>query len=99
MKIEKYHIRCYQDGTKPAIALLINLCYEIYTFSLYAERETLRLCKKQLAQAEKRIRELIKAVYVEALYKSSDKRRQKIHIEYDPVGYIPVDELLKAEQV
>ena len=26
------------------------------------------------------------------------KRRQKVHIEYDLVGYIPVDELLKAEQ-
>ena len=24
--------------------------------------------------------------------------RQKVHIEYDLVGYIPVDELLKAEQ-
>ena len=30
--------------------------------------------------------------------KSSGKRRQKVHIEYDLVGYIPVDELLKAEQ-
>ena len=26
------------------------------------------------------------------------KRRQKVHIEYALVGYIPVDELLKAEQ-
>ena len=26
------------------------------------------------------------------------KRRQKVHIEYDLVGYMPVDELLKAEQ-
>ena len=30
--------------------------------------------------------------------KSSGKRRQKVHIEYDLVGYIPVNELLKAEQ-
>ena len=30
--------------------------------------------------------------------KSSGKHRQKVHIEYDLVGYIPVDELLKAEQ-
>ena len=44
------------------------------------------------------LRELVKAVYVEAPDKSSDKRRQKVHIEYDLVGYIPVDELLKAEQ-
>ena len=44
------------------------------------------------------LRELVKAVYVDAPDKSSGKRRQKVHIEYDPVGYIPVDELLKAEQ-
>ena len=44
------------------------------------------------------LRELIKAVYVDAPDRSSGKRRQKVHIEYDLVGYIPVDELLKAEQ-
>ena len=60
--------------------------------------KSLRLYQKRLAQAEKRIRELVKAVYVDAPDKSSGKRRQKVHIEYDLVGYIPVDELLKAEQ-
>lgn len=45
------------------------------------------------------LRELVKAVYVEAPDKSSGKRKQKVHIEYDLVGYIPVDELIKAEQV
>ena len=44
------------------------------------------------------LRELVKAVYVDAPDKSSGKRRQKVHIEYDLVGYIPVDELLKTEQ-
>ena len=44
------------------------------------------------------LRELAKAVYVEAPNKSSGKRRQKVYIEYDLVGYIPVDELLKEEQ-
>ena len=44
------------------------------------------------------LRELVKAVYVDAPEKSDGKRRQKVHIEYDLVGYIPVDELLKAEQ-
>ena len=29
--------------------------------------------------------------------KSGGKRRQKVHIEYDLLGYIPVNELLKAE--
>ena len=45
------------------------------------------------------LRELVKAVYVDAPDKSSGKRRQgRYHIEYDRCGYIPVDELLKAEQ-
>ena len=44
------------------------------------------------------LRELVKAVCVEAPDKSSGKRKQKAHIEYDLVGYIPVDELIKAEQ-
>ena len=44
------------------------------------------------------LRELVKAIYVEAPDKSSGKRKQRVHIEYDLVGYIPVDELIKAEQ-
>ena len=44
------------------------------------------------------LRELVKAVYVEAPCKSSGKRKQKVHIKYDLVGYIPVDELIKAAQ-
>ncbi len=38
-------------------------------------------------------------IYVEAPDKSSGKRKQKIHISYDLIGFIPVDVLLKAEQV
>ena len=44
------------------------------------------------------LRELVKAVYVEAPDKSSGKRKQRVQIEYDLVGYMPVDELIKAEQ-
>ena len=44
------------------------------------------------------LRELVKAVYVEAPDKSNGKRRQKVHIEYDLVGFIPVDTLIKSEQ-
>ena len=44
------------------------------------------------------LRELVKAVYVEVPDKSSGKRKQKVPIEYDLVRYIPVDELIKAEQ-
>ncbi len=43
------------------------------------------------------LRELVKAVYVEAPDKSSGKRRQGT-FRYDLVGFIPVDELLKAER-
>ena len=44
------------------------------------------------------LRELVKAVYVEAPDKSSGKRKQKIHISYDLIGFIPVDVLTKEEQ-
>ncbi len=45
------------------------------------------------------LRELVKGIYVEAPDKSSGKRKQKAHIEYDLVGFIPVDELMKAKKV
>ena len=43
------------------------------------------------------LRELIKAIYVEAPDKSSGKRRQNIHIKYDGIGFIPLEELMKHE--
>lgn len=43
------------------------------------------------------LRELVSAIYVEAPDKSSGHRVQKIHIRYDLVGFIPVDELMKQE--
>ena len=43
------------------------------------------------------LRELIKAVYVEAPDKSSGKCRQNIHIQYDGIGFIPLEELAKKE--
>lgn len=44
------------------------------------------------------LRELVKAVYVDAPDKSSGKRKQHIRVCYDLIGFIPVDVLLKAEQ-
>ena len=41
--------------------------------------------------------ELIKAIYVGAPDKSSGKRRQSVYIEYDLIGFIPFDELMKQE--
>ena len=43
------------------------------------------------------LRELVKAIYIEAPDKSSGKRRQNIRISYDLVGFIPVEELLRQE--
>ena len=43
------------------------------------------------------LRELIQAIYVEAPDKSSGKRKQHIHIKYDGIGFVPLDELMKDE--
>ena len=43
------------------------------------------------------LRELVKAIYIEAPDRSSGKRRQSIRISYDLVGFIPVEELMKQE--
>ena len=44
------------------------------------------------------LRELVQAIYVEAPDKSSGKRRQSIHIKYDGMGFIPLDELMKGKK-
>lgn len=43
------------------------------------------------------LRELVSAIYVEAPDKSSGKRVQHIHIKYDGLGFIPLNELMKEE--
>ena len=43
------------------------------------------------------LRELVSAIYVDALDKSSGKRVQHIHIKYDGLGFIPLNELMKKE--
>ena len=44
------------------------------------------------------LRELVKVIYVEKPDKSSGKRKQKIRIQYDLIGFIPINELLQAEK-
>ncbi len=44
------------------------------------------------------LHELVKAIYVDATDKSSGKRRQHIHIQYDGLGFIPLNELLASEK-
>ena len=41
------------------------------------------------------LRELVQAIYVDAPDKSSGKRQQMIHIRYDGIGLIPLEELRK----
>lgn len=43
------------------------------------------------------LRELVKAIYIEAPNKSSGKRRQGIRIAYDLIGFIPGEELAQQE--
>ena len=43
------------------------------------------------------LRELVKADYVAAPDKSIGKRKEKVYIEYDLVGYISVGQLITAE--
>ena len=44
------------------------------------------------------LHELVKAIYVDAPDKSSGKRTQHIHIQYDGLGFIPLNELLAQEK-
>ena len=44
------------------------------------------------------LRELVNAIYVEKPDKSSGKRKQKIRIQYDLIGFLPINELLQAEK-
>jgi hypothetical protein len=41
--------------------------------------------------------DLIMAIFVGAPDKSSGKRRQSVYIQYDLIGFIPLDELMKQE--
>lgn len=90
--------RNYTEEQKNLKAEVKNLQQQIHEQEQQAENieQFIQRVKRNSTLA---LRELVKAVYVDAPDKSSDKRRQKkVHIEYDLVGYIPVDELLKAEQ-
>ena len=44
------------------------------------------------------LHELIRAIYVDAPDKSSGKRRQHIHIQYDGLGFISLNELIAQEK-
>ena len=44
------------------------------------------------------LHELVSAIYVDAPDMSTGKRRQHIHIKYDGLGFIPLDELMKERE-
>ncbi len=44
------------------------------------------------------LHELVSAIYVDAPDKSTGKRQQHIHIKYDGLGFIPLDELMKKRE-
>ena len=44
------------------------------------------------------LRELVKAIYIEAPDESGGKRRQEIRIECDLVCYLPPDQLIEREK-
>ena len=45
----------------------------------------------------KRQTTFVKAIYVDAPVKLNGKRTQHIRIQYDGIGFIPLDDLLKEE--
>ena len=44
------------------------------------------------------LHELVKTIFVDVPDKSSGKRTQHIHIQYDGLGFIPLNELLASEK-
>ena len=43
------------------------------------------------------LRDLVSGIYVSAPDKSTGKRHQSIHIKYDGIGFIPLEELMERE--
>ena len=43
------------------------------------------------------LRDLVSGIYVSAPDKSTGKRRHSIHIKYDGIGFIPLEELTQRE--
>ena len=56
-----------------------------------------QLSRRTLQKKQFALRELVSAIYVGAPDKSSGKRVQHIHIKYDGLGFIPLNELMKKE--
>ena len=104
LKDERFFMerKAYQDGQAPLQVEIQGLQQEIEV----QERQIENL--EQFIQRVRKyedldeltpyaLRELVKAIYIEAPDKSSGKRHQGIRISYDLVGFIPLNELVKEE--
>lgn len=89
-----------QNGLKATI-LELNQKIEVQEQKIDNLEQFIQKAKKN-ADAEEltpyNVREMIQAIYIGKPDKSNGKRHQEIHIEYDLVGYIPLDELMKEVQ-
>ena len=90
----------YAEEQKDLKAEVMGLQQQIYELELLAENieQFVQRVKRNSTLTELTpytLRELVKAIYIEAPDKSSGKRRQNIRISYDLVGFIPLNELVK----
>ena len=83
------------DGYVKKILKQLKKAYEIENLEQFIQR--VRKYENLDELTPYALRELVKAIYIEAPDKSSGKRHQGIRISYDLVGFIPVEELLKQE--
>ena len=102
-------IRIYEDNVAGRITdekfSMMSKTYEDEQAQLKVEIQTLQqeieIQERQIENLDEltpyALRELVKAIYIEAPYKSNGKRHQGIRISYDLVEFIPVEELLKQE--
>jgi hypothetical protein len=69
---------------------------QIQNIEKFIQKSSQYVCIEELTPYV--LHELVKAIYVDAPDKSSGKRRQHIHIQYDGLGFIPLNELLTSEK-
>ena len=105
-ELKRLFIRIYEDNACGRLSDerfdMLSLTYETEQKQLETECVTLRqeieVQERQIENLEQFIqRVLVSAIYVDAPDKSSGKRVQHIHIQYDGLGFIPLNELMKEE--
>ena len=87
-----FFAQLYDDAPKEQTSETVNISEN----EIYFKRKP--LTEEQKKHSSYALRELVSAIYVDAPDKSSGKRVQHIHIKYDGLGYIPLDELEAKEK-